>query len=328
MPTQSMRLAAALFILAAGPLPAQDAGFTSDSVAFLSGDIELRSALYLPSGPPPHPAVFFMHGGGNGWWLNAEPDDFARMVVEQGMAALVYHKRGTGSSGGDWRSSDFEDLIADGTAAYRYLAGRSDIQGDKIAVVGFSQGGRLAPVVAARNPIAAVVSVSGPAVSPAETRLYALENSMRENALSEEQITTSLGLWRSFFDILLAEGDLAELDSAITGAAESIPPQALPPVSAAYRPMPHYNSLAFDPSADLARLGVPFLALFGELDVTVPVEPSVARLQEVLRPACRDDVVIRVLSGATHSLDNPPGTRHPDYVPAVIAWLNRYLSAE
>ncbi len=328
MPPHSIRLAVVLSLLSVGPLSAQDTGFTTDSVAFRSGEVELHGAIYLPAGPPPYPAVFFMHGGGNGWWLNAEPDDFARIVVERGMAALVYHKRGTGSSGGDWRSSDFEDLIADGGAAFRYLAGRGDIRPDKIAVVGFSQGGRLAPVVAARYPVAAAVSVSGPAVSPAETRLYALENSMRENGLSEEQIATSLRLWRLFFDTLLAEGALGELDSAIASAAESIPPQALPPLSAAYQPMPHYNSLAFDPSDDLARLEAPFLALFGELDVTVPVEPSLAVLDTILRPGRREDVEIRVLPGATHALDNPPGTRHPDYVPSVMTWLDRYLSPQ
>ncbi len=58
--------------------------------------------------------------------------------------------------------------------------------------------------------------------------------------------------------------------------------------------MPHFNSLDFDPSADWARLNVPFLALFGELDVVVPVDPSVAALSAAFTED-RNDVVIRVL---------------------------------
>lgn len=43
-----------------------------------------------------------------------------------------------------------------------------------------------------------------------------------------------------------------------------------------------------------------------------------------LKPQSRDDVVIRVLPGATHTLDDPPGTRYPEYVPAVMGWLEGY----
>jgi pimeloyl-ACP methyl ester carboxylesterase len=309
------------------PVAGQEAAVPGDSVAFRSGDVELRGVLYLPEGPPPHAAVFFLHGGGRRW-INAEPTDFARMALERGMAALVYDKRGTGASGGNWAAADFEDFIADGGAAYRYLAGRDDIDAGRIGVVGFSQGGRLAPVLAARYPVAVAVSVSGPAVSPAETRLYALENNMRENGLSEEAIGRSLDLWRRFFEALAAGRPLAPLDSAIYTAAQDIPPGALPPPSEHYQAIPHFNSLNFDPSADWARLDTPFLALFGELDVVVPVDPSVAALTAALAPEGRDDVVIRVLPGATHALDRPPGTRDPDYVPTVMDWLERWLGEE
>jgi len=327
VPATFVRLLLLSALAAAPNLAAQDSGHTTDSISFASNEVELRGAIYLPPGAPPFPAVFFLHGGGNGWWLNSEPDDFARMVVDRGIAALVYHKRGTGTSGGDWAHADFDDLIADAGAAYRYLAGRPDILADKVAVVGFSQGGRLAPVVAARSPLAAAVSVSGPAVSPAATRLYALENSMRENGLTDEQVATALVLWRSFFEALSQGDSLGRLDPAIAEAARSIPPRALPPISSQYRPMPHYNSLDFDPTADLRRLRAPFLALFGELDVTVPVEPSIAALNAALPTSGRDEVAIRVLPGASHSLDRPPGTRHPDYVPTVLNWLDRYLMA-
>jgi acetyl esterase/lipase len=214
MQASSVRLAALLLATAVSSLAGQDSSATGDSVVFRSGDVELRGVLYLPEGEPPYPAVFFLHGGGRRW-LNAEPADFAHMVVERGMAALVYDKRGTGSSGGDWAQADFENLIADGGAAIRYLAGLNDIDADRIGVVGFSQGGRLAPVVAARYRLAAAISVSGPAVSPAETRLYALENSMRENGLSQEAIERSLALWRAFFEALESGQPLAPLDSAV-----------------------------------------------------------------------------------------------------------------
>ncbi len=129
-----------------------------DSVSFRSGDITLRGVMHLPAGAPSYPAVFFLHGGGT-QYLNNEPTDFAHLLVAQGIAALVYDKRGTGRSGGDYASSTFDDFAADGEAAYRYLASRADIRGDRVGVLGFSQGGRLAPIVAATLPLGAAIGV-------------------------------------------------------------------------------------------------------------------------------------------------------------------------
>ena len=140
-------------------------------------------------------------------------------------------------------------------------------------------------------------------------------------------LSAAIELARNGLSVLLREAA-----STVGGAArteELTEPGFLHDVGSAVYPMgvgsPFFNSLAFDQSADLARLDVPFLALYGKLDVVVPVEASVEALITALRPAERDDVQIRVLPGATHSLDNPPGQRAPGYVSGVMEWLARGL---
>ena len=78
-------------------------------------------------------------------------------------------------------------------------------------------------------------------------------------------------------------------------------------------------------SAEGAEPEASCLAILGEDDAIVPVEATVARLRELLPDAHPTPVEIMVLDGAGHALDNPPGERHPAYVPTVIGWLKGYL---
>jgi pimeloyl-ACP methyl ester carboxylesterase len=295
-----------------------------DSVRFYSGTTLLRGVLHLPVSVGPYPAVVFMHGGGRRF-LNSEPNDFARMLVERGIAALVYDKRGIGESEGVWVDSDFEDFIGDAGAAIEFLGGRDDIRADRIGVVGFSEGGRLAPVVAVRYPVAVAISVSGPGVSPRETRLFALENSLLEAGITGVRLDRAMELWRDHFEMLLAGRPPQPLDSAIFAALADLPAQALPTPSEYYTTDPFHNSLHFDPEPDLRRLSVPFLSLLGDRDVVVPVERSAQNLTRIFESVGNERAEIVILPGATHALDSPPGTRHPDYVPTVMSWLDRFL---
>jgi alpha-beta hydrolase superfamily lysophospholipase len=295
-----------------------------DSVAFVSGAITLRGVMHLPAGAPPYPAVFFLHGGG-AQYLNNEPTDFARMLVAQGIAALVYDKRGTGNSGGDFSSSTFADFVADGQAAYRYLASRPDIRADRVGVLGFSQGGRLAPIVASTLPLAAAISVSGPAVPAAEQRLFAMRNAMLQQGQPQETVDRALTLWRAQFDAITNGTPLAALDETI--AASRVPRGLLPPLSSQFVTNPILNSFRFNGDSLTRTLRVPFLSLLGSADAIVPVEPTVSTLRTLLGPDRPGSFEIVVLDGATHALDFPPGTRHPEYVPRVMNWMTRFLKA-
>ncbi len=89
-----------------------------------------------------------------------------------------------------------------------------------------------------------------------------------------------------------------------------------------------YNSLRFNGEVRIRQLRVPFLALLGSDDLGVPVVPTVAALQrQLLGPDRPGRFEVVVLDGATHALDKPPGTRHPEYVPRVMDWMTRFLKA-
>jgi alpha/beta superfamily hydrolase len=75
----------------------------------------------------------------------------ATEFAARGIAALVYDKRGTGQSTGDWRTSPFEALAEDAAAGVANLRNRPDIASSLVGIWGGSEGGWIAPAVAARD---------------------------------------------------------------------------------------------------------------------------------------------------------------------------------
>ncbi len=296
-----------------------------DSVAFPVDGVTIRGRLFRP-GPPgavASPAVVFLHGGGR-LHLNSEPEYFAELLLEEGIASLVYDKRGTGASGGDWSSADFERFVLDGQAAVRFLGRQPGIDAGKIAVVGFSQGGRLAPAVAAGTNAAAAVSVSGPFVSVPDTRLHALENSFRELGLTESEAGGALSLWSRYLSLLSEGRPVDALDQEIFTAARTMDTRALPSPSEYFQPAPIFNSMGFDTGAGPRTLSVPFLALFGAEDITVPVEASVERLRAHFDFTSGGSSLV-IIPGVDHSFSNATGNRHPTYPETVRSWLRRHI---
>jgi hypothetical protein len=97
----------------------------------------------------------------------------ARALSGCGIATLRLDDRGVGGSEGDASTATAEDTAADAAAAVLYLRGRRDVDPRRVALVGHSYGGEIAPMVAAADPqIAAVVLMGGPARPFRETMRY------------------------------------------------------------------------------------------------------------------------------------------------------------
>lgn len=336
------------------------ADLQSDSLAFDSDGITLRGLLRMPAGPGPHPAVLFLPGGGR-QFLNLEPDYFAERLAESGVASLVFHKRGTGDSEGNWETATFDDLIADAGAAVEALRAHPTIS-DRIGVMGFSEGGRLAPSVAVRYGLDAVVGIVGPHTSPAATRSYALAQALtqvaaRNPAVTDVDVDGAMALWDEYFTAVLeyqqagrgasderghgspvAQGNgsrvdprgagasIAHLDARIVAARLRLPLPLLPDPSTSFRPSPYLNSLTFSSREDLLRLDVPYLAMYGAADNRLPSMESVALLGDVFAETGRANLTLIVIAGSGHALNDAAGERHPLYRTLPVDWLVERLA--
>lgn len=108
--------------------------------------------------------------------------EIADTLGRRGIAVLRYDDRGVGASGGsDSRatatSADFADDVQSVVA---WLRTRPEIDPNRIALIGHSEGGLIAPIVAVRDPsIASVVLMAGPASNGRKILLYQNEMAIR-----------------------------------------------------------------------------------------------------------------------------------------------------
>lgn len=242
-------------------------GIPSREVAFMNGELALAGLLILPSGDGPFPGAVFIHGSGssrrdNPWYLTVASD-----LRDNGVAVLLPDKRGSERSGGDWRGASLDELATDTEAALEFLALQPSIDPAAIGVVGFSQGGWIAPIAAARTPdIAFVVSMSGAGVTSEEQLLF-----------EEVSTITDLGTYRA----------LARLIAPFTARRIR--------QTDTWRPF-----AGFDPMPYWAQVSAPVFAAFGGGDKNLPVEESVRRFQTL-----GDNVLVRVYPDGGHGIADP-----------------------
>jgi dienelactone hydrolase len=234
--------------------------------------VDLAGMLFLPQGEGPFPAAVIIHGSGtsnraNRWYLT-----LAHYLQDHGIAVLLPDKRGSERSGGDWRQASFEDLATDTLAAIHFLSVQRGPAISRIGVIGMSQGGWIAPVVADRSPyVAFLVSVVGSAVTTHQQFLYEEDHNLRQM------------------------GMLPGISLAVAYPATL--------VHRAWAQREFWSSVGnFDPLPYWERLAIPALALFGEADTNTPSARSAALLRELDNP----DIEVRVYAGSGHALDDPP----------------------
>lgn len=222
--------------------------FGYEEVRFANGDLALAGLLFLPEGAGPHPAAVFIHGSGtsrrdNPWYLS-----FVRHLQDSGIAVLLPDKRGSEASAGDWRDTSFEVLAPDTVAAYRFVTEVPGIDPERVGVIGFSQGGWIAPIVATALPeLAFVTSIAGAGVTTEEQLRYEEVNNIIETPAFP------------FVARIIARFTVPSIMKRDTWRA-----------TAGFDPIPYWEGI-----------DLPAFAALGGGDKNVPVEESAERLQAV-----------------------------------------------
>jgi pimeloyl-ACP methyl ester carboxylesterase len=315
-----------ILITDASALAQPDIGSITEEVTFNNGDIKLAGTLTFPSDGRSHPAVVLFSGSG--------PQDrdgaiktipgyrpfavIAEHLAHNGFAVLRYDDRGVGESTGDYIEATELDFISDAEAALRYLAGRKEIDSKQVGVLGHSEGSLIGAQVATSNPqVAFVISLAGGAVDGYTLLLRQAERQAQAKGMSKEKVTEAVKEQSRIFDLVIAKEweELTEVVSAtILKRLEALPEEkktaigdldsfaknrASRSVSAFQHPRYQYL-LRHDFGEDWAKVTVPVLALFGELDVQVDAAQNKAALQQILARAGNDDVTIVIVPAANH----------------------------
>ncbi len=297
-------------------------------VSFSSGDVMLAGTLLLPRGGRSGPGVVFLHGsGGEG---RASSRFLADHLARNGVAALIYDKRGVGRSTGDWRSVGFEALAADGAAAMRRLATAPGVDPKRVGVYGHSQGAMIASLVVARAPVRFVVGGGGGAVPVREVEVRSILNQLKVKGVTGSDLKEAEAYVRRYVNVLSTGEDWAAFDRETKRVRGS---SWWPLVRVPARDnwfWPYYRRIAnFDASQHWARGKAPVLLAYGERDTYVPVEDTVARLDAALRTARNPDYTLLVLPRASHAFNIEPEPTAPFEWPRlapgfpdlILAWI-------
>jgi len=265
-----------------------DAPYTAEQVRVpvrtAAGDtFSLAGTLTLPkTGRPPFPAAVTITGSG----LQDRDEDFwplipglrpfrsiAERLAEVGVAVLRCDDRSYGGSSGDATSATSADFAGDVRAAVAWLRARRDIAPGRIALIGHSEGGIIAPMVGADDPrIAALVLMAG----TAKTGQRVLEDQV---------------VWPVLSAPGLSDERRAELRAAaLRGMQETV---------GSMRVAWMQFFLSYDPLTAARRVRQPVLILQGALDRQVSAGQA-DTLAATLRAAGDRDVTVRVFPGLNH----------------------------
>ena len=146
----------------------------TEEVEFVSHGAKLSGSIVFPAGEI-HAAVVFIHGSGK----QTRNLHLAERFAQEGIAALVYDKRGVGKSGGEYESNqnvgekNLSLLADDAASALRSLAAHPSLKGKPVGFTGISQAGWIAPLAAQRSDRAKFLLMwSGPVCKVSEEDIY------------------------------------------------------------------------------------------------------------------------------------------------------------
>jgi fermentation-respiration switch protein FrsA (DUF1100 family) len=286
------------------PYPYREEDVTYENAA---AHITLAATLTTPSGTGPFPAVLLITGSG--------PQDrdeslaghrpflvLADYLSRHGVAVLRADDRGVAKSGGNFAASTTADFSTDAEAGVAYLRSRHEVDAKKIGLVGHSEGGMIAPMVAARNTaVAFIVLMAGPGV-PGEDILLAQNTLLAQAAgVPEEQITQNTALLKGVFEILKNEKDEGKLQTRLRERLTGTMPPEMISVQLRTLTSPWYRYfVAYDPASALKRLTCPVLAINGERDMQVPPKLNLPAIRSALEASGNKNVEVTELPGLNH----------------------------
>ena len=246
---------------APAPPVAEDASFSEREVMVGGDDRALPATLALPKGDGSFPAVVLVHGSGphdrdETIGPNKPFLDIARGLAAQGIAVLRYEKR-TKARPQDFTSGMFgvdEETTNDAVQAVATLRGIDGIDPKRVFVLGHSQGGMMAPRIAAvSGHVAGLVLLAAPARSLLD---IVIEQNRRLAVLDDGKTSDAE---RDAITAIIQQVRITR-DAATDPATKTV--MGLP---AGY-----WRSIdSVDPVAEARSVGLPMLVLQGARDIQV-----------------------------------------------------------
>ncbi len=299
------------------PYEAHDVTFANDSLV-------LAGTLTIPTGKGPFPAVALITGSGP---QNRDEEIFgfkpfamlADHLTRSGIAVLRYDDRGVGASGGRFSDATTSDFSADAEAALVYLRKHPGIRKDAVGLLGHSEGGIAAAMVAMRRKdVSFLVLLATPAISGDSVIDFQVMSAARRSGASQEDLDRILDLQHRVYEtvrrgtgfeelegLLVEEGkrSLSKLSEenrrSITNPDSLVRSRVGLQIASLKSPW-FREFIMVNPADALGKVSCPVFALFGEVDQQVPPSLNRAAMERAFVRGGNRDVEVRTVPKANH----------------------------
>lgn len=280
----------------------------------------LAGTLTLPSREGKYPVVILISGSGpqnrDEELLNHKPflvlSDY---LTRNGIGVFRYDDRGTASSTGNYNSATTEDFARDVNAIVEYLMTRKEIDHAHIGLIGHSEGGIIAPMVASKSKdVSFIVMMAGTGIPGNELLLLQQEAILKVSGEKEAQIKEMTTFNKEIFNIILNESNDDSITSQLTAYIKKVSksnPEWMSSnkldeeslirmtVKSIDTPWMKYF-IRHNPALVLQKVKCPVLAINGSKDLQVPPKENLAAIKKALDLAGNSKVTIKELPGLNH----------------------------
>ncbi|MET0571226.1 MAG: alpha/beta hydrolase [Pedobacter agri] len=253
---------------------------------------ELSGTLTFPKGGKVTKIVVMISGSGP-QDRNEEAPQFKHKpflvwsdyLTRRGIAVLRYDDRGVGKSTGKFSGATTADFASDVQAAVDFIKSRAELKSLKIGLIGHSEGGMIAPMVASVNPVVKfVVLLAGPGVPIEELMVQQGKDQMLISGLPDSVVVANSALNRKIYAAAVQYKNLnaadfkMKLDTALTevfgkstggGVSEAALSERVKSTAKQLSDPWFRYFISFNPQPYLQKVKCPVLAINGTLDMQV-----------------------------------------------------------
>lgn len=314
--------------------------------------VTLAGTLTLPNKEGNFPVVVLISGSGpqnrDEELLGHKPFlVIADYLTRNGIGVLRYDDRGTAASKGNYNASTTLDFSYDTEAAVNYLLGRKEINTKNIGLIGHSEGGVVAPMVASRNKnVSYIVLLAGTGLRGDKLLLLQQELIARVQGATEENINEAKIFNEKIFDLIIRSTDDSKLNTDLTNlfeeAISKTPdvkyPEGMTKEQYIKFQISEYTTIwtkyfiKLDPSIALEKVKCPVLALNGSKDLQVPAKENLEAIKNALAKSKNKKVTTKELpnlnhlfqectTGAPSEYDKIEQTFSPTALNEIVNWI-------
>ena len=328
--------------------------YYSEDVTFQNTktNISLSGTLTFPKKDGLFPAVILISGSGP---QNRDEEVFGHKpflvisdyLTKNGIAVLRYDERGVGQSTGNFKPATSADFATDVESAIAYLQTRKEINKKKIGLVGHSEGGLIATMVASTSKdVSFIVLLAGTGIQGDKLLLLQQKLIAKANGVSETDIKKSIKTNEKLFEMVIKSNDVNKLKTDLTssinktfknGTSLEIPNGMTKEefisiqVNQISSPWMQYF-IKFNPATILEKIKCPVLAVNGEKDLQVPPKENLTAIKNALKIGGNNNVTIKEFPNLNHlfqecetGLPSEYGAIEQTFSPIVLTEITNWI---